>query len=122
MPGVSIYAAQQLAEQITEDGRKHGQGWDDVPNLASTMSSAGFEDVSVDVFSSDRVASTRDGFNNTIIGALAGMMKMFVKVAGEASFWNSEGAQLHADAASELANGKAYYRAEINVVYARKAT
>ncbi|KAG9734425.1 hypothetical protein KCU73_g10774, partial [Aureobasidium melanogenum] len=121
MPGASISAARELSEQIVHHGRKSGQGWDDVQNLASTMSSVGFKDVSVDLFSSDRVASTREGFNESIIGALAGMMKMFVKADGEASFWNEAGAQLHADAASELADGKAYYRAEINVVYARKA-
>lgn len=122
MPGVSISAARELSEQIVQYGRKSGQGWDDVQNLASTITDVGFGDVSVDVFSSDRVASTREGFNDSIIGALAGMMKMFVKADGEASFWNEAGAQLHADAASELADGKAYYRAEINVVYARKTT
>ncbi|KAK5999354.1 hypothetical protein QM012_005572 [Aureobasidium pullulans] len=123
MPGVSINAARQLQEQITQDGRDHGQGWDDVRDLASTMSSAGFGDVSVDVFSSDRVASTRDGFNKSVLGAVAGIMKMFVKADGESSFWNSEpGLQMHADATSELANDKAYYRTEINVVYARKTT
>ncbi|KAG9599070.1 hypothetical protein KCU77_g394, partial [Aureobasidium melanogenum] len=120
MPGVSISAARELSEQIVHHGRKSGQGWDDVQNLASTMSSVGFKNVSVDVFSSDRVASTREGFNDSIIGAAAGMIKMFVKADGEASFWNGAGAQLHADAASELADGKAYYRAEINVVYAPK--
>ncbi|KAG9660275.1 hypothetical protein KCU64_g3297, partial [Aureobasidium melanogenum] len=122
MPGVSISAARELSEQIVQYGRKSGQGWDDVQNLASTMTDVGFGDFSVDVFSSDRVASTREGFNDSIIGALAGMMKMFVKADGEASFWNEAGAQLHAGAASELADGKAYYRAEINVVYARKTT
>ncbi|KAG9605195.1 hypothetical protein KCU77_g158, partial [Aureobasidium melanogenum] len=121
MPGVSISAARELAEQIVHHGRKSGQGWDDVQNLASTMSSVGFGDVYVDVFSSDRVASTREGFNDSIIGALAGMIKMFVKADGETSFWNGAGAQLHADMVSELADVKAYYRAEINVVYARKA-
>lgn len=122
IPGVSIHAAQQLRDQIIQEGSKRGQGYEDVQNLASTVSSAGFRDVSKDVFSSDRVASTRDGFNKTILGATAGMMKMFAKADGEASFWNSEAAdQLHADATSELADGKAYYRVEINVVYARKA-
>jgi hypothetical protein len=86
------------------------------------MSKVGFEDVIVDVFSSDRVANTRNEFNNSMTGAFAGMMIMFVKVDGEASYWGSEAAaQLYADAASELANGKSYYRVELNVVCAHKA-
>ena len=120
-PSVSIRAARHIAQKITEEGKRHGQGFEDVQNLASTVSSVGFRDVSVDVFSSDRVADTRDEFNNSIIGALAGMMKMFVQVDGKSSFWASEEAvQLHMDAASELADDKAYYQAEINVVCARK--
>lgn len=120
-PNVSINAAKTILEQILEEGKNHGQGMEDVPNLASTISSVGFNDVSVDVFSSDRVAETRNDFNNSIIGAFAGMMKMYVKADGKSSFWASEaGVQLHADAAAEVADDKAYYRAEINVVSARK--
>lgn len=84
------------------------------------MSSVGFSDLCTEVFASDRVASTRQGFSDSVIGALAGMIKMFVKAEGEDSFWTGEGQKLHADAAKELADGKAYYRADINVVFARK--
>ncbi|KAH0365984.1 hypothetical protein KCU65_g5748, partial [Aureobasidium melanogenum] len=120
MPGVSISAARELSEQIVHHGRNSGQGWDDVQNLAFTMSNAGFKDVYLDVYASDRVASTRQGFSDSVIGALSGMIKMFVKAEGENSFWTGEGKKLHADAAEELKDGKAYYRAEINVVFARK--
>lgn len=120
-PNVSIHAARRILEGMLEEGKSHGQGFEDVQNLASTISSVGFEDVSVDVFSSDRVADTRNAFNNSIIGAFAGMMKMFVQANSKSGFWASEeAAQLHVDAAAELANDKAYYRAEINVVCARK--
>jgi hypothetical protein len=46
---------------------------------------------------------------------------MFIKNDGEASFWNTEAAaKLFADAAAELSDGKAYYRAEIHVHSAQR--
>lgn len=99
----------------------HSQGVDDVPHLASYLSKVGFKNVHVDVFSSDRVAGTRQGFNNAMMGAYSGITTMFMKSDGEASFWNTEAAaKLYADAISELSDGKAYYRAELNVHSAQR--
>lgn len=120
-PGVSTRAAQQYFNRLCAEERARGQGIDDVPRLASYLSNVGFKDVAVDVFSSDRVASTRQGFNNAMMGAYNGITTMFIKSDGETSFWNSEAAaKLYADAISELSDGKAYYRAEINVTSAQK--
>lgn len=81
----------------------------------------GFKNGNVDLFSTDRVASTRQGFNDAMMGAYDGLTTMFIKNDGEASFWNTEAAaKLFADAAAELSDGKAYYRAEINVHSAQR--
>jgi hypothetical protein len=56
-----------------------------------------------------------------MMGAYDGLTTMFIKNDGEASFWNTEAAaKLFADAAAELSDGKAYYRAEINVHSAQR--
>jgi hypothetical protein len=101
--------------------REHTQGLDDVPHLPSHMSKAGFEDVTVDIFGTDRVANTRIDYNKSIVGAFAGITKMFVKFEGGTGYWTSEAAaKLAADAESELINGDAYYRGNIILVSAHK--
>ena len=120
-PGASTRAAKEFFDRLCTEERAHGQGIDDVPHLASYLSKAGFKTVNVDVFSSDRVASTRNAFNDAMIGAYHGVTTMFIKSDGEKSFWNTEAAaKLLADAISELSDAKAYYRAEIPVVSAQK--
>lgn len=120
-PGVSTRAAQEYIARIIDEERAHNQGIDDVPRLAEYLSNVGFKNGNVDVFSTDRVASTRQGFNDAMMGAYAGLTTMFMKSDGEASFWNTEAAaKLYADAVKELSGGKAYYRAEISVHSAQR--
>ena len=120
-PGVSTRAAQEYFDRLCAEERAHGQGIDDVPRLSSYLSNVGFKNVAVDVFSSDRVASTRQGFNNAMMGAYSGVTTMFIKNDGGKSFWATEAAdKLYADAIAELSDGKAYYRAELNVHSAQK--
>ena len=120
-PGTNTHAAQEYLDRILKEERAHEQGIDDVPHLASYMSKVGFKNVSVDVFSSDRVAGTRNAFNDSILGAFHGITKMFIKSDGKASFWTSDAAaKLYEEAVEELADAKAYYRAEINVVCGQK--
>lgn len=121
LPGASTRAAQGYYDRLSDEERARGHGIDDVPHLASYMSNVGFKDVTVDVFSSDRVASTRNAFNDSMVGAYHGITQMFVKNGGKDSFWASEASfQLQQDVASELADAKAYYRSDINVVCAQK--
>jgi hypothetical protein len=120
-PGVSTRAAQEYFDRLCAEERARGQGIDDVPRLSSYLSNVGFKNVVVDVFSSDRVASTRQGFNNAMMGAYNGITSMFLKNDGGTSFWATEAAdKLYADAIAELSDGKAYYRAELNVHSAQK--
>ena len=121
LPGTSTRAAQEYFNRLCAEERAHGQGIDDVPHLPSYLSNVGFQNVNVDVFSSDRVASTRNAFNDAMIGAYHGVTTMFIKSDGEKSFWKTEAAaKLLADAVEELSDAKAYYRAEIPVVSAQK--
>lgn len=121
IPGASTRAAQEFFDRLCATERAYGQGIDDVPHLPAYLSNVGFQNVSTDVFSTDRVASTRNAFNNSMMGAYAGVTKMFIKNGGEGGFWNTEAAaQLYKDGVAELADGKAYYRAEIFVVAAQK--
>jgi hypothetical protein len=120
-PGASTRAAQEYYNRLADEERARGQGIDDVPHLASYISKVGFKNVTVDVFSSDRVASTRNAFNDTMIGAYNGIAQMFVKNGGKDGFWASEASvKLQQDMREELADAKAYYRADINVVCAQK--
>jgi len=121
LPGASTRAAQEYFDRLIAEERAHDQGIDDVPRLASYLSKVGFKNVNTDVFSTDRVAGTRQGFNNAVMGAYHGVTTMFIKNDGEKSFWNTEAAaKLYADAVSEVSDGKAYYRAEINVHSAQR--
>ena len=121
IPGASTRAAKEFFDRLCAEERAHGQGIDDVPHLASYLSKAGFKNVNVDVFSSDRVASTRNAFNNAMMGAYHGVTTMFIKSDGDKSFWKTKAAEnLFAGAVEELADAKVYYRAEIPVVSAQK--
>ena len=121
LPGVSTRAAQEYFDRLIAEERAHGQEIDDVPCLASYLSKVGFKNANTDVFSTDRVAGTRQGFNDAMMGAYHGVTTMFIKSDGEKSFWNTEAAaKLYADAVSEVSDGKAYYRAEINVHSAQR--
>jgi hypothetical protein len=80
--GASTRSMQQAFDTVIHNGRKRGQGFDDLKNLASITSSVGFEDVTTDVVSSDRVSETRVGFNKTTLGALSGMIEMFKRDTG----------------------------------------
>jgi hypothetical protein len=119
--GASTRSMQQAFDTVIHNGRKRGQGFDDLKNLASITSSVGFEDVTTDVVSSDRVSETRVGFNKTTLGALSGMIEMFKKMDGDEGYWSSdEPARMLEDASKDAEGGTAYYRAELNVVTARK--
>lgn len=121
VPGASTRAAQEYFDRLIAEERAHDQGIDDVPHLALYLSKVGFKNVNTDVFSTDRVAGTRQGFNNAMMGAYHGITTMFIKSDGETTFWTSEAAaKLYADAVAELSDGKAYYRAEINVHSAQR--
>jgi hypothetical protein len=112
---------QQAFDTVIDNGRKRGQGFDDLKNLASMVSSAGFEDVTTDIVSSDRVSGTRAEFNKTTLGALVGMIEMFKKMDCDEGYWSSdEPVKMLEDANKDAEGGKAYYRAELNVVTARK--
>ena len=121
VPGTSTRAAQEYFDRLIAEERAHGQGIDDVPHLAAYLSKIGFSNVNTDVFSTDRVAGTRQGFNDAMMGAYHGVTTMFIKSDGETSFWNTEAAaKLYADAVSEVSDEKAYYRAEIHVHSAQR--
>ena len=121
-PGASRKAAQRALDVIMQEGRDRGQGTDEAPRLPSVVSSAGFDSVYTDIFSSDRDSSTREGFNQAVIGAFGGMAKMFAKMDGNQAFWGTDASEkLLSDALSELEGLKIYYRSEIMVVYAQKA-
>lgn len=121
-PEASRKASQRVLDVVTSESQKRGQGINDVQTLPSVLSSAGFAHVYKDVFSSDRDSSTREGFNQAVIGAFVGMSKMFEKMDGGQGFWATDAAEkINSDVLPELEGLKVYYRAELNVVYAQKA-
>lgn len=121
--GASRRSMQDMFDAVINDGIKRGQGYEDLKNLASITSSVGFEDVSTDVVSSDRVSETRPDFNRAVVGAIGGMMEMFKKMDGGQGYWNSEEpAKMLENVTNDAKDGKAYYRAELMVVTARKGS
>lgn len=112
---------QDMFDTVINDGIKRGQGYEDLKNLPSIASNVGFEDVSTDVVSSDRVSETRPDFNRAVVGAIGGMMEMFKKMDGGKGYWSSdEAAKMLADVTKVASDGKAYYRADLNVVTAQR--
>jgi hypothetical protein len=112
---------QDLWTSIIEDGKKRGQGYDDLEHLASITSSVGFEDVRVDAVSSDRVSDMRPGYNTAILGGMKGMMDMFNKADGGKGYWSSEQpVKMFENATKEVEGGGAYFRTELNVFTGRK--
>ena len=121
-PGVSREALDKMIRTMVSDGLKRGQGWNEVLKLPSVATNSGFAEVHTDVFSSDRLSDTRDDFSKVCMGALDGITEMFKKMDGGSGYWASEDAvKLHEAAAKEVQGGKVYIRADLQVVYARKA-
>lgn len=59
---------------IIGEGMKRGQGYHDVPKLATMVANAGFNNLHVDVFGSDRDSELREAFTNTVLGATRGII------------------------------------------------
>jgi len=112
-----------MFDMVIKEGKKRGQGYEDLKNLPSIASSVGFEDVRTDVVSSDRVSETRPAFNRAVIGAIGGMMEMFKKMDGDQGYWSSEEpARVLEDVTKVTEEGKVYYRADLSVVTGRKGS
>jgi len=121
--GANTRAMKDIFTAMIDDGVKHGQAYEDVKELASIVSSAGFEDVDTDVVSSDRVSETRLDYSRISVRAISHIMEMYQKRDGGKGYWSSdEAAKLHEQATKDVESGKAYYRAEFNVVTGRKVS
>jgi hypothetical protein len=121
--GASTRAMHDIFTAMVDDGVKHGQAYEDVKELASIVASAGFEDVNTDVVSSDRVSETRLDYGRITVRAISHVVEMYQKRDGGNGYWSSdEAAKLLEQAYKDVESGKAYYRAEFNVVIARKGS
>jgi hypothetical protein len=113
----------EIFTAMVDDGVKHGQAYEDVKELASIVASAGFEDVNTDVVSSDRVSETRQDYSMISVRAVSHVVEMYQKRDGGKGYWSSdEAAKVLEQAYKDVESGKAYYRAEFNVVTARKGS
>lgn len=90
--------------------------------LDSLFAKARLEDVQRDVFASDRVAETRAGFTEAILGAGEGIIKMvFAAQGGKVEGFKREECEAIAKKARDGAEGgKAYYRGDLIVTIGRK--
>jgi hypothetical protein len=121
--GANTRAMKDMFTAMIDDGVKHGQAYEDVKELASIVSSAGFEDVDTDVVSSDRVSEMRLDYSRISVRAISHIMEMYQKRDGGKGYWSSdEAAKLLEQAYKDVESGKAYYRAEFSVVTARKGS
>ena len=112
---------QDMFIAVIDDGIKRGQGYEDLKNLASITSSAGFEDVRTDVVGSDRVSETRPDLTKVVVGAIDGMVEMIKKMDGDEGYWSSdEAAKMHEDMIQDSKSGKVYFRFEMMIVSAQK--
>jgi hypothetical protein len=121
--GASTRAMHDIFTAMVDDGVKHGQAYEDVKELAAIVASAGFEDVNTDFVSSDRVSETRLDYSRISVRAIGHIVEMYQKRDGGKGYWSSdEAAKLLEQAYKDVESGKAYYRAEFNLVTARKGS
>jgi hypothetical protein len=119
--GANRQRMQDMFIAVIDDGIKRGQGYEDLKNLASITSSAGFEDVRTDVVGSDRVSETRPDLTKVVVGAIDGMVEMIRKMDGDEGYWSSdEAARMHEDMIQDSKSGKVYFRFEMMIVSAQK--
>jgi len=112
---------QDMFKAVIDDGIKRGLGYEDLKNLESIASRAGFEDVQTDVVGSDRVSETRPDLTKVVVGAVGGMVEMMQKMDGGKGYWSSdEAAKMHEDMVKDAKSGKAYFRFEMMIMSAQK--
>ncbi|KAK5123480.1 hypothetical protein LTR85_002518 [Meristemomyces frigidus] len=119
-PDASTAVCRELVDFVFARQIKDGKMLDDVVQLAQSVGNAGFQECNDYVFSSDRVAETREAMNDVEHDAVCSLARHTVQANAETGWTMGKVDEMAERGRQELEGGKAYSRWNMHLITGRK--